>query len=364
MAVYDVLPETNLTGADVRDTLNANGGSVGDNFTSYFTDGARINMWSKYKPVISTTLFFDLTLWKSRGFRGDLGDCGLNINTYTPSTFKTAAKNGATGWSYKAPSGGSSEPMRLGDFRGYCASAYNPLGNVASSGLISNGTVTFAVDVAISGTSQTNITLADIKIGGSNGVALSNYYFGVYVWNNSSSYFYTASSPIGANSNLTVSVPITATGEYNFMPFLSSKPQTTGNDDASAKIVSCNKSAQKLKVVSSGSIRKVMPNGSWNASGTHVVGVSATLINASSSSVTFTGIKVQLRYGPDGDSSSLLDRISYSGSVTVAANGSKTIYLSDITENYNQARTYWLAGFADNTTETTYNQVDEYAPEE
>lgn len=362
MAVKSILPNTNLTGVDIRDTLNANGGSVGDNFTSFFTSGANINMWSKYKPVISTTLFFDLSLWQSSGFRGDLGDCGLNIKTYSPSTFKTAAKAGTTGWSYKIPSGGSSEPMRLGDFRGYCPSAYNPLGGVASSGLITNGKVTFAVDVAISGTSDTNITLADIKIGGSNGTSLSNYYFGVFVWNSSQSYFYTASSKIGTNANLTIEVPITVAGEYNYIPFLSSVAQTTGSD-VSATIVSCNKGAQTLKVVSSGTLRKVIPNGTWNASGTGVVGVSATLVNATSASVTFTGIKIQLRYGSDGASSSLLDTISYSGSVTVAANSSKTIYFDDITENYNQSRTYWLAGYADNTTETTYNQVDEFSPE-
>lgn len=362
MAVKTILPTTNLTGADIRDTLNANGGSVGDNLTSFFSDGANINMWSKYKPVISTTLFFDLSLWQSSGFRGDLGDCGLNIKTYSPSTFKTAAKKGTTGWSYKVPTGGNSAPMRLGDFRGYCPSAYNPLGNVASSGLISNGNVTFAIDIAISGTSDTNITLADIKIGGSNGTSLSNFYFGVYVWNNNNSYFYTSSSKIGTNANLTISVPITVAGEYNFIPFLSSAAQTTGSD-VSATIVSCNKSAQKLTVVSSGSLKKVIPNGAWNASGTKVIGVSATLINDTSASVTFTGITVQLRYGSDGASSSLLDTVSYSGSVTVAAKGNRTIYLSDITENYNQARTYWLAGYSGQTTETTYNQVDEYQPE-
>ena len=362
MAVYDILPDTDLKGVDVRDTLNANGGSVGDNFTSFFTSGANINMWSKYKPVISTTLFFDLSLWQSSGFRGDLGDCGLNIKTYSPSTFKSAAKAGTTGWSYKVPTGGTSAPMRLGDFRGYCPSAYNPLGNIASSGLISNGNVTFAVDVAISGTSDTNITLADIKIGGSNGTSLSNYYFGVYVWNNNNSYFYTSSSKIGTSYNMTISIPITTAGEYNFIPFLSSVAQTTGSD-VSATIVSCNKAAQKLTVVSSGSLKKVIPSGTWNASGTKVIGVSATLINDTSASVTFTGITIQLRYGSDGASSNLLDTVSYNGYVTVAAKGNKTIYFSDITESYNQARTYWLAGYSAETTEISYNNVEEYAPE-
>ena len=54
---------------------------------------------------------------------------------------------------------------------------------------------------------------------------------------------------------------------------------------------------------------------------------------------------------------------TYSGSVTVAANGSTTVSMPDITSAYDQSRTYWLAGYADITTETVYNQVEENSPE-
>jgi len=355
-----VIPTTDVNLAtEARNVLNSAGGSVSDVLETFFSSSAKLNMWSKFKPVVDKTLFFDLSTWQSSGYKGSNGKCGLTIPTYSPSTFRTAAKNGTTGWSYTPPTGGTTEPYRLGDFRGYCTDAYNPTGAVVTNGIISNGKVTFSIDVAITGTSSTNLTLNDIEI---NDVPLSNYYMGVFVWNSSSSFFYTSSSKIGSNSDLTVSIPITTAGTYNYIPFLSSAAQTTGSD-VSATIISCNKKAQEVKIVTSGSLIKVIPSGAWNAGGTAVENITATLINTTSASVTFTGIKVQLRYGSTGASSSLITTASYSGSVTVAANSQKTVDIPSISNSYNQSRTYWLAGYADITTETVYNQVDENSPE-
>ena len=56
MAVYNRIPER-FTNLDIRDTLNAYGGSVGDNSLNYFSAAARINMWSKRKPVKRNIMF-------------------------------------------------------------------------------------------------------------------------------------------------------------------------------------------------------------------------------------------------------------------------------------------------------------------
>lgn len=352
-----IIGETNITMSSVRDTLNGAGGSVGNDLQSFFSSAAKLNMWSKYKPVVSSTLFFDLATWKASGYKSN--KCGLTINTYSPATFKNAAQAGTTGWSYTPPRGGTTEPMRLGDFRGYCTTAYNPIGAAVTNGIISNNKLTFAIDVAITGSSSTNLTLNDIEI---NGVSLSNYYLGVYLWNSSTSRFYTSSVKVGSNANLTVEIPLTTAGTYRWIPFLSSAAQTTGND-VSATIVSCNKTSQEIKVVTSGTLRKVVPLGSWNASGTAVTNITASLVNSTSSSVTFTNIKVQLRYGSNGASSSLITTSSYSVNVTVPANSMKTINMPDISSKYDPSRVYWLAGYSTETTETSYNQVEEYSPE-
>ena len=44
MAVYSILPTTNLKAEDIRDTLNANGGSVNNELTTFFNTS--INIWS------------------------------------------------------------------------------------------------------------------------------------------------------------------------------------------------------------------------------------------------------------------------------------------------------------------------------
>lgn len=48
--VYDVMPNT-FTSLDIRDTLNANGGSVGDVSNDYYSDRANINRWAARKPT-------------------------------------------------------------------------------------------------------------------------------------------------------------------------------------------------------------------------------------------------------------------------------------------------------------------------
>lgn len=357
------VPNTNVNLAtNVRDVLNSAGGSVSNDLTSFFKPAAKLNMWSKYKPVVATELFLDT----DKRWQGADGKCGLTIPTYTsPSSFRTAARNGNAMWSYTPPAGGTTQPMRLGDFRGYNTDAYNPLGMVASNGILSNGQVTFAIDVAITGSSSTNLLLDDICPDGYGGTPLSEYYLGIYAWKDSSTYvFRTGTTKIGSVSSLEVSIPITTTGEWYFMPFLSSSVQ--GSTEQSGRILSVNKPAQKLTVVAGGTLRKVDAFGAWNSAKTKVVEISAFLTNATSSSVTFSGIKVELRRstGTDPSAASLVSTMSYSGSVTVAANGTKTISISDISHTRADGYNYWLAAYATQTTSTTYNEIEDSTPED
>lgn len=114
--VRDIIPTENVTYDDIRDTLNANNGTVNNNAITAFQSSANINKWSKYKPVRLNQPFpsYD-TYWKAQN-----GYCGL-----------VPAKCGADWisdiqtleWEYELPRGGESEPYRLGDFRGYSPKA-------------------------------------------------------------------------------------------------------------------------------------------------------------------------------------------------------------------------------------------------
>lgn len=116
--IRDTLPSTNLEYQDVRDTLNANGGVVNNDVSSSFKESARINKWSRHKPIRSSKLF-DLSDddFKNANF-------GLSLPNYYPQDFKGAINNAT--YDYLLPRGGASEPYRLGDFRLYRPSTVSP----------------------------------------------------------------------------------------------------------------------------------------------------------------------------------------------------------------------------------------------
>lgn len=51
MAVYDVIPTSNVKFDDIRDTLNSKGGSVSNDTRTAFKTTSGIAKWSKKKPV-------------------------------------------------------------------------------------------------------------------------------------------------------------------------------------------------------------------------------------------------------------------------------------------------------------------------
>lgn len=342
MAVREILPFTNLKDADIRDTRNKTGGVL--------------DMWSRFKPVISKKLFYSESEWRQTGYRGADGKCGLYITEYNPETFKDAVKRGEGSWMYIMPSGGTEAPIRMGDYRGYCYTAYNPIGAVATNGLISNGKVTFAIDSAISGSSETNLTLADIHIGGEEGIPLSEYYLGIFLWKGSDEYFYTSDVKVGSSFNLNVEIPVSSTGEFYYVPFLSSSIQS-GNGDV-ATIVSCNKKMQKVTIRGASTLRMVQPTGSWNISNTQV-SVGAFLHNTGSSTTTFTGIVVELWEINSNGVEQKVKIANYGKDVVVSANSMASIdFDNPIQYAKKENCDYYLLGYSNETTESGYGEID------
>lgn len=118
---YDILPEENLHFSDIRDCLNANGGSVNNDISSAFKSSAKINPWSKYKPVVYPQPFVE----DERRYKAQDGNCGFGSTIKTlEGAFVKGAYNGEFEvWKYTPPAGGEKQPLRLGDFRGYSAKA-------------------------------------------------------------------------------------------------------------------------------------------------------------------------------------------------------------------------------------------------
>jgi len=104
------LPTTQLAISAVRNELGESTYNLGE-----LCKSSNINMWSKRKPVRTS----NLEVAESDVGKTTDGFWGLNIPSYTG--------NDSLLTTYEQPRGGTSEPYRLGDFRGYYHNALIPL---------------------------------------------------------------------------------------------------------------------------------------------------------------------------------------------------------------------------------------------
>lgn len=189
MAVYSTLPKTNLKAEDIRDTLNANGGSVGNYAPDYFGANANISMWSRYKPMRIKADF--INLFENGNWKGTDGQCGIDfsgaiLTNYTEVVGKvTSASN--NGWVYDRPTGNANSPLRLGDFRGYSPSANPPVRGVNIPARVAvGGTLTAQIMYSLSTTPPEDVnTYAPGNIGlnefSYRGDSFKDYHFGIVV---------------------------------------------------------------------------------------------------------------------------------------------------------------------------------------
>lgn len=222
-----VIPESNVNlVANIAHVLNGAGGSVNQNEPlTYFKPSANINMWSKYKPVPLTADFPDYngTWWK-----GNSGNCGINITQYNSMDEVYNATTGTlNGWSYTLPSGGSDEPFRLGDFRGYSTDATPPFKAFKFPERASlNANVTAMFEYYPNSEYSSRLQISDF--GG-----IENCYLGVMIWDtklNEKVAWNTTSKTIkeGAN-NVTVKMSVSNTGsQYKAVPFMCTATQFEG----------------------------------------------------------------------------------------------------------------------------------------
>lgn len=116
-----IIPSTDINLAThIRDVLNTAGGSVTNNTVTFFQERAKINKWSKYKPVIKSGVNVNKT--DPNWYKANDGLCGLSVGLSSAgdsslTNLVNAYKSGT--WIYKPPTGGEASPYRLGDFAGY-----------------------------------------------------------------------------------------------------------------------------------------------------------------------------------------------------------------------------------------------------
>ena len=233
MAVHNIIPNTNVSFNDIRDTLNANGGSVTNDFITAFQERAKINKWSKHKPVQFTDDFcqdFDPAKlnYKPGWWKGTDGNCGFTI-PISGSVENIKNKD----WSYSMPT----SRYRLGDFCNYYPKAepfikhsYKDSLTINKGVILNSYTFSFQVNDPDSSYELSPNSFA-------NGDLLRRSYISVFIYNNNfnlkvsaKDYFVNADSSADAAS---IEIPAInlVTGTFTCMFFLSTYKYVAGGPD-------------------------------------------------------------------------------------------------------------------------------------
>lgn len=183
---------------DIGQVLNSAGGSVDINQPlTFFTESAKINMYSKKKPMHRPELFcqdFDSTMtnYLPNWWQGVDGNCGLIpklISSY--SQLPDMVDGDKNGWKHQLPNGGENSPYRLGDFCGYDTDAkglvegFSVPKNVTSQG--SGATMRATIIATPQETNPISLTFADFPV-------LKNYFLGLFIKNKSTGQSFRATS--------------------------------------------------------------------------------------------------------------------------------------------------------------------------
>lgn len=294
------LPTSNLKAEDIRDTLSAGGGSVSNDTTTFFKAAAKINPFSKHKPIKLAADFcqdinssnpnYDADWWK-----GD-GNCGFTPKSVASlALLVTEMEKGdeMNGWVYNLPTGGSTSPFRLGDFAGYLATAKPFSFNLNVPATASNqfSTNTFFVTAMGNALNSDSVSWADFS-------TLKNYYFGVYLVrqeNTANTVRVTGTSTLeSGGASVEVNAGLMLTGTYKVYPFIAQNKIAQKDADSANYFYTVPKvSIGTIKIVSS--YITVMVTATLDTA-MQTISYTVKVKNDSTSAQTFNNNTMWLRY--------------------------------------------------------------------
>ena len=341
MAVLNILPTKNLSYNDIRDTLNANGGSVNNSAQTAFKENANLNWTSKHKPVDLSLNFcqdfnpdkpnYNATWWKSRS-----GNCGLvpkKIDKYVdaPSNYD----GDMNGWTYLLPHGNANSPYRLGDFAHYVTEVKPPIRNFGGTGKAANSSQTnkavFSAMVPIIADNE-HVHVSEIQ-------DLKDRHFGVYMkQDNGERYVRVFADGIIGDNNVTVEVktyglPI---GTYTVYPLAARNAMSQDQSDIANDYLTLP-GLDKFKIEIVETMVQVHIQSMVNV-GAKSVSYIVSVDNDAAASLSLTNNYITLRY-PDKDYESplvaneqriKLEDTTVNKGVTVIARGFFTNVHSDL----------------------------------
>ena len=154
---------------EIGQVLQGAGGVVDINYApSYFTENAKIDKWSKFKPTKYRNLIHVTGNETPKQWQADNGLCGFKDDSIvfnSAATLVEAYRVDGT-FVYELPTGGTAYPLRIADFRGHNTNAKPPVWSFDRTGQIyanqPNSEVTFTILGRSNVDSESELTLQDI----------------------------------------------------------------------------------------------------------------------------------------------------------------------------------------------------------
>ena len=275
---HRVLKNTNLKASEIRDALATGGGIVSNDTLSFFKADAKINIWSKFKPLNlqhdpdfvqafdENREYYDPEWW-----RGENQDCGIEVNSVRGgiTVFVDHVRNGNYYWVYKLPE----KPFRLTDFCSYDIDAKCPVdGELLDHYWVELDRITFNFDYTVD-LPDTNLKLEDIRVLANEGLtSLKDYYLGILLWKEDSNgtvkdiLFPTSTDKLGVDNITMTLTGLNAPryyGEWNAMPYLSSEIQELNGDGQVATYTTLNIAPKKIFIHGPGELIITVTNASY-----------------------------------------------------------------------------------------------------
>lgn len=203
------LPNTAITTTIVGNELGVSDRQVGVLCTS-----DKINMWSKYKPVVYQGFPDRASEW----WRATDGNCGFIAKQI--ASYESLPENmdgDMNGWIREFPAGGQHSPYRLFDFAKYNHTARPFISQFQAPERIDQNTSSISIACMIqTGPLPFEIAVEDIQL-------FRNYYFGAYIKqkNGNESMRATSTMTLGSGSASIVFNTLNMTvGEWTIYPFI------------------------------------------------------------------------------------------------------------------------------------------------
>lgn len=252
-----IVPITSVVLAeDIGYILNEAGGSVDINKPeTYFQEEAKLNIFSKRKPINRPELFcqdHDVSKpnYLENWWKGIDGNCGITpkvISSYTQ--LPSVVDGGLNGWVHDLPLGTETSPYRLEDFCLYDTEAKALIQGYSIPSTVDNNASSVlqaTLIVTPPETAETSLTFNDFP-------TLKNYYLGLYVTNGTTYYVVTSDGTVGSGAyNVSLKTTGWSTGS-NWMAyiFLSSTKISQGSQGSGTFLTIPYSDAKSFSVVSS-----------------------------------------------------------------------------------------------------------------